>query len=154
MGRKTGARRPTRRRTGDTTEEVVPNVGKHVQVNGSRLRSCRKGRVRVVGDGGGGGADVELDACLCRYMSVDAPNLGGRTLGSQTLGVSATLDLNIQMDGGRKNGAFLQHARTRPSFEELTVGAGCVLTRTCMTRSTRNIDHLAVGCNCEISVVC
>ena len=54
------------------------------------------------GGGGGGGADVELDACLCRYTSVGAPNWCGRTPRSQTPGVPATLDLNVQMDGGRK----------------------------------------------------
>ena len=45
---------------------------------------------------------MELDACLCRYTSVGAPKWGGRTPGSQTPGVPATLGLNVQMDGGRK----------------------------------------------------
>ena len=36
------------------------------------------------------------------YTSVGAPNWSGRTLGSQTPGVPATLGLNVQMDGGRK----------------------------------------------------
>ena len=47
--RKTGTRRPTRRRTRDTTEQVVPEVGKHAHENGSRLRSCREGREEVRG---------------------------------------------------------------------------------------------------------
>ena len=50
----------------------------------------------------GGGSNVELNAHLCRYTSVGAPNQGGRTPGSQTPGVPATLGLNVQMDGGRK----------------------------------------------------
>ena len=58
--------------------------------------------VWVVCGCGGGGSDVELDAHLCRYTSVGAPNWGGRTPGSQTPGVPATLGLNVQMDGGRK----------------------------------------------------
>ena len=45
------------------------------------------------GGGGGGGADK---------MLVDDPSPGGRTPGSQTPGVPATLGLNVQMDGGRK----------------------------------------------------
>ena len=69
----------------------------------SRSHQERLVGVRVVGDGGGGGSggsDVELDAHLCRYRSVGAPDWGGRTPGSQTPGVPATLGLNVQMDGG------------------------------------------------------
>ena len=51
---------------------------------------------------GGGGADVELDACLWRYTSVGAPNWGGRTPKSQTPGVPATMGLDVQKDGIRK----------------------------------------------------
>ena len=52
--------------------------------------------------GGGGGADVELDARLCRYTSVGAPNWGGGISGSQTPGVPATLGLHVQLDAVRK----------------------------------------------------
>ena len=41
--------------------------------------------------------------CVCPYdIAAHAPNWGGRTPGSQTPGVPATLGLNVQMDGGRK----------------------------------------------------
>ena len=61
--------------------------------------------------GGGGGSDVELDAHLCRYTSVGAPNWGGRTPGSQTPDVPTTLGLNVQMDGG---GKMLQNSSKLP----------------------------------------
>ena len=49
VGRTTATRRPTRRRSRDTTEEVVPEVGKHAHEDGSRLQSCREGREEVRG---------------------------------------------------------------------------------------------------------
>ena len=52
--------------------------------------------------GGGGGADEMLQWCVSPYHCTDAPSWGGRTPGSQTPGVPATLGLNVQMDGGRK----------------------------------------------------
>ena len=55
---------------------------------------------------------MELNACLCRYTLVDAPGWGGRTPGSQTPGVPATLGLNVQKDGGRK---MLQTCSKLPS---------------------------------------
>ena len=45
---------------------------------------------------------VKLQWCIYPYHCTVAPNWGGRTPGSQTPGVSATLGLNVQMDGGRK----------------------------------------------------
>ena len=51
--------------------------------------------------GGGGGADEMLHWCVSPYHCTVAPNWGGRTLGSQTPSVPATLGLNVQMDGGR-----------------------------------------------------
>ena len=47
-------------------------------------------------------SDGVLMRCVCRYPITVAPNWGGRTPGSQTPGVTATLGLNVQMDGGRK----------------------------------------------------
>ena len=49
VGWKTGTRRPIRRRTRETTEKVVPEVGNHVHENGSRLRSCCEGPKEVRG---------------------------------------------------------------------------------------------------------
>ena len=40
--------------------------------------------------------------CVSPYESVEAAQKGGRTPGSQTPGVLATLGLRVQMDGSRK----------------------------------------------------
>ena len=56
------------------------------------------------GGRGGGCSDVELDAHLCRYTSVGAPNWGGRdTWESDSWRPHHPgAGLNIQMDGSRK----------------------------------------------------
>ena len=57
----------------------------------------------VGGGGGGGGADPVLMTCVYPYdIAAHAPDWGGKTPGSQTPGVPATLGLNVQKDGGRR----------------------------------------------------
>ena len=51
---------------------------------------------------GGCGTDVELDAHLCRYTSVGAPNWCGRTPGSLTPDVLATLSPRQPTDVGHQ----------------------------------------------------
>ena len=92
----------------------------------------------VVGGGRGGrGSDVELDAHLCRYTSAGAPNWGGRTPGSQTPDVPATLGLNVQMVGGRK---MLQNCSKLPL---IAATMPTLLLRTKM--STSSGDELNLG---------
>ena len=66
-----------------------------------------------------------------------APNWGGRTPGSQTPGVPATLGLNVQMDGGRK---MLQNCSKLPLIEATMATP---LLRTKM--STSSGDELNLG---------
>ena len=89
------------------------------------LFSC----IVFLGGGGGGGSDVELDAHLCRYTSLGAPNWGGRTPGSQTPGVPAALRLNVQMDGGRKR---LQNCSKLPSSPPSCQPCTAATVRTCL----------------------